>query len=453
MSQQPGQNQEVVVIGAGFSGLLTAIQLLRHDPETRLTLVERRSAFGPGLAYDTGNPTHLLNVRLDNMSAFPDQPGHLNDWLSEQPSWRAKDGFITRGLYGDYLRRLLDEAVEAAPGRLTLIQGEARSLTATDGGWRVEIGAAAVSAETVVLALGNLEPASPPGLDGAVGTSPSYFENPWRIDPAAIGEARSVLLIGSGLTMVDAALTLRRPGRRFTALSRHGLLPRGHATAPPTPFQGDFSGGPAEILAQVRHASLTHDWRAVFDRLRHAARDLWRGWTPDQKRRFLRHLRSLWDVHRHRMAPATAREIGSMLAAGELTVIAGKLTGAVLDGEVVEAAWRPRHRRRAIRDRFDLVINCTGPLGAIQKSAEPLIRDLLAKGHARPDPLGLGLEVDAASRPIGASGAPSQGLYAIGPLTRGAFWEMTAVPDLRGQARDVAAAVSSEIRRIRSAWP
>ncbi|WP_299174234.1 FAD/NAD(P)-binding protein [uncultured Brevundimonas sp.] len=438
MPLQPGQNRHVVVIGAGFSGLLTAVQLLRQGPELRVTLVERRDAFGPGLAYDTGNPSHLLNVRLDNMSAFPDQPGHLSEWLSEQPAWSAQDGFITRGLYGDYLRHLLEAAMDGAPDRLTLVGGEARSLMATDHGWRIEIGDRSVVADAAVLALGNLEPASPPGLDTDLRASSAYVDNPWRIDPEAIGEARSILLIGSGLTMVDAALTLQRPGRSFTALSRHGLLPRGHATAPPTPFQGDFSGGPAEVLAQVRRATQTHDWRAVFDRLRHGARGLWRDWTPDQKRGFLRHLRPLWDVHRHRMSPATAREIGSMLASGDLRVLAGKLTGASLDGDVVEASWRPRHRRRAIRDRFDLVINCTGPLGVIQQSAEPVIRDLLAKGYGRPDPLGLGLEVDEAGGLIDASGAPTPGLYAIGPLTRGAFWEMTAVPDLRGQARDLA---------------
>ncbi|WP_395942756.1 FAD/NAD(P)-binding protein [Brevundimonas sp.] len=429
----------VVIIGAGFSGLLTAIQLLRQCARTCVTLIERRDAFGPGVAYDTGNPGHLLNVRLDNMSAFPDQPGHLADWLAEQPSWRAQDGFITRGMYGEYLRHLLDEALDGAPERLTLVAGEAKSLTRVNDGWRVRAGETVVSADAVVLALGNLEPASPPGIDAAVRASAAYVENPWRIDPTAASEARSILLIGSGLTMVDAALTLQKPGRRFTALSRHGLLPRGHATVPPTPFEGEFSGGPADLVAQVRRASLTHDWRAVFDRLRRSARPIWRDWTPDQRKRFLRHLRPLWDVHRHRLSPGTAREVGSMLASGDLTVLAGKLTDAVLDDGVVAVAWRPRHRRRPIRDRFDLVINCTGPLGSIQHSAEPVIRDLLSQGHGRPDPLGLGLEVDQTGTLIGAAGAPTTGLHAIGPLTRGAFWEMTAVPDLRGQARDLAA--------------
>ncbi|MBB5738937.1 FAD/NAD(P)-binding protein [Brevundimonas aurantiaca] len=458
MSQDHGPR--VAIIGAGFSGLLTAIQLLKRSPVVQVTLIERRDAFGPGVAYDTGNPGHLLNVRLDNMSAFPDRPDHLANWLAEQPSWRAQDGFITRGVYGDYLRHLLAETLEGnadEAGRMTLVQGEAQAIDRHEGGWRIMVGAEVIVADAVILALGNLEPASPPGIDAAVRASAAYVENPWRIDTAAVGAGRNILLIGSGLTMVDAVLTLRRPGRRFTALSRHGLLPRGHATVPPAPFDGAFSGGPSEVLSQVRRAVLTHDWRAVFDRLRHGARDLWRAWTPQQKRRFLRHLRPLWDVHRHRTAPGVTREIAAMLAAGDLTVLAGKLTGVVLDDDSVEAAWRPRHRRRPIRDRFDLVINCTGPLGVIQHSAEPVIRNLLAQGYGRPDPIGLGLEVDQGGQLIGGEGAPTPDLYAIGPLTRGAFWEMTAVPDLRGQARDLAAVVADRLTNadgsVRSAWP
>lgn len=427
----------IAIVGAGFSGLLTAVHLLRASPRVQVILIERRGVFGPGTAYDTGNPGHLLNVRLDNMSAFPDQPGHLADWLAEQPSWRAQDGFITRGVYGDYLRALLDAALEDAPDRLTLIGAEARGLHRTADGWRIETQDGAVAADQVVLALGNLEPASPPGVAEAVRASPAYVENPWRLDPASVEGARNVLLIGSGLTMVDAALTLRRPGRRLTALSRHGLLPRAHATVPPAPFQGQFSGGPAQVLRQVRAATDQADWRAVFDRLRHSARDLWRSWPQAQRRRFLRHLRPLWDVHRHRLSPGSARDVHSMLASGELTVLAGKLTR--LDAaDMIEAAWRPRGRRRPIRDRFDLVVNCTGPLGVIGQSAEPMIRDILQQGYGRPDPLGLGLQVDDDGRLLDATGQPALGLHAIGPLTRGAFWEMTAVPDLRGQARDLA---------------
>ena len=437
----------VAIVGAGFSGLLTAIHLLRLAPRARVSLVERRAVFGVGAAYDTGNPNHLLNVRLDNMSAFPDQPGHLADWLAVQSGWTAQDGFITRGAYGRYLRDLLEQAAEGAPGRLSLVGGEARTIRREGGRWRLGVeGADAVTADMVVLALGNLEPAVLPGLDPALTASPAYVEHPWRPDAAQVEGARDVLLMGAGLTMVDCALSLRRTSRRFTALSRHGLLPRAHASAAPTPFTADFSGGPGEVLRQVRLAAREHDWRAVFDRLRHQARTFWRGWTPEERGRFLRHLRPLWDVHRHRLSPGAAREIGGMIASAELTVQAGKLQSATARDDGVQVFWRPRGRRRAIGGRFDLIINCTGPLGDIGRSREPLIVDLLAQGLATPDPLGLGLAIDDRSGLTGSAGT-NAGLYAIGPLTRGAFWEITAVPDLRGQALELASELA---RRLES---
>ncbi|RYG17781.1 MAG: FAD/NAD(P)-binding protein, partial [Caulobacteraceae bacterium] len=150
MPQQNGPH--VAIVGAGFSGLLTAVNLLKASPHVRVTLIERRGVFGPGTAYDTGNPGHLLNVRLDNMSAFPDRPGHLADWLAEQPSWRAQDGFITRGVYGEYLRFLLDEALDDAPDRLNLIGGEARSIDRQDDGWHLAASDGEVTADQVVLA-------------------------------------------------------------------------------------------------------------------------------------------------------------------------------------------------------------------------------------------------------------------------------------------------------------
>lgn len=435
----------IAIVGAGFSGLLSAIHLLRLAPRARVSLIERRPVFGVGAAYDTGNPTHLLNVRLDNMSAFPDRPRHLADWLADQPRWEAQDGFITRGTYGRYLRALLEDAVREAPDRLALVPGEARAIRRVGDRWRLEIeGASPLDADAVILALGNLEPAALSGVDPALRASGAYVENPWSLDPARVEAARDVLLIGAGLTMVDCALALRRPSRRFTALSRHGLLPRAHASAAPAPFTGDFEGDPATILAQVRAATRDHDWRAVFDRLRHQARPLWRGWTPAQRGRFLRHLRPLWDVHRHRLSPGAARQVDGMIASGELAVQAGKLASAALQADGVHAAWRPRGRRRAIRGRFDLVINCTGPLGEIGRSAERLVADLLAQGLAAPDPLGLGARVDDIGGLIGRQG-PTPGLYAIGPLTRGAYWEITAVPDLRGQAQDLAAAVVRDL--------
>lgn len=435
----------VIVIGAGFSGLLTSVHLLRGSPAVRVTLIERRDAFGPGTAYDTGNTDHLLNVRLGNMSAFPDEPDHLSEWLGRQPSWQASGEFITRGTYGAYLRDLLDAAVTDNPGRLDLIAGQAAVLDRQDDRWivRLEDGRS-LTGEAVVIAIGNQEPSTPPGVDEDLRRSALYVENPWTGAALVPDHARDVLLIGTGLTAVDVAIALERTGRTVTALSRHGLLPRAHATVATPPADLAFSGGPAQVMHQAREASRDRDWREVFDALRHQAITLWRGWDTAERQRFIRHIRPVWDVHRHRLAPVIARRVASLIADGSLIVVPGKIVELRRDGDAVQALYRPRGRRRAVTRRFDVVVNCTGPLGRIADSADPLIRDLLDKGFAAPDPMGLGFQVDGEGALTVADSQPLN-LHVIGPLARASFWEMTSVPDLRGQAQALAQTVAAEL--------
>jgi uncharacterized NAD(P)/FAD-binding protein YdhS len=50
----------------------------------------------------------------------------------------------------------------------------------------------------------------------------------------------------------------------------------------------------------------------------------------------------------------------------------------------------------------------------------------------------LGIDVDRSGRVITSSGAPQDGLFAVGPITKGEAWEIVAVPDIRRQAWDLA---------------
>ena len=435
---------KVVVVGAGFSGLLTAIQLLRRSPRVRVTLVERRAAFGPGTAYDTGNADHLLNVRLGNMSAFPDEPGHLSDWLARQPSWQASGQFITRGAFGAYLMQLLEEALTDNPGRFDLVRGEAVALDRGEGEWRLSLaGGEALAADAVVLAVGNQEPATPEGVEAEVRRSPLYVENPWTANDLP-DSARKILLIGSGLTAVDVALTLERSGRTVTMMSRHGLLPRAHASGAAGVVTARFAGSPAQVLGQVRRLAREQDWRDVMDALRAQAGALWRDWDQFERLRFLRHLRPLWEVHRHRLAPAVSRRVSGLIASGQLGIVPARLVALRLSGRGIKATYRLRHERAPSSRQFDAVVNCTGPLGRLAQSRDPLIVQLLRRRLVEPDPLGLGFHVGPDGRLV-STREESRSLFVVGPLSRGAFWEMTSVPDLRLQAQEAARQISERL--------
>lgn len=439
----------VAVIGAGFSGLLTALHLLKDPAGPRVRLIERGGVFGRGTAYSTANPDHLLNVRVGNMSAFPDEPEHFTRWLSGHEGWQAHGGFITRGVYGDYLQDLLRQALEeTAAGRLLLEGDEAVDIRRSGAGWTIKLGVGReIEAQAAVLALGVMRPAPSPAATPELIESPRYIADPWdsgaSLDPAV----DEVLLTGTGLTMIDAVITLWRPGRRFWAISRRGLIPQTHAPTAPRPRFELRAGSPTEILGQVRESAADGRWREAIDDLRPYVRDIWQGWSARERDSFLRHLRPWWDIHRHRLSPSVARRIALLVRSRELVIRAGQVTAMTLARDGVEVQWRPRGARITRRLGVGAVVNCTGLLGDLAAASEPLLRTLLARGLIRPDPARLGAEVDSASRLVGATGTAQAGLYAVGPLTRGAFWEITAVPDIRTQAADVAQAIHNDLRQ------
>ena len=440
----------IAVIGAGFSGLLTAVQLARKVPDAHLWLIEKGPRFAEGAAYGTRERDHVLNVRLGNMSAYPDEPDHLSRWLATQPQWSAQGAFITRGDYGRYLRSILSEALAEAPGgrgaRLNLLHDEVVALSRDGAGWRLAFASGGTqTVDVAVLALGNLEPARPAGLDEAVVEAGLYIADPWRGTAELSDEARRILLIGSSLTMVDVALSVAAPGRRVVALSRRGLSPRAHKAADLALPAQAYAGSPRKVLRQARRTALTSDWRAVTDDLRRSARRLWRSWSGVQRRQFLTHLRPIWDVHRHRLAPTVANRMHSMVAAGELTIEAGRIVRIEKVDQKVLVTWRPRGWTRTTTRKVDVVINCTGPLADVAASRIPLISGLVASGLARADGDGLGLDVDQDCRVRDGRGHAQDDLYAVGPMTRGAFWEVTSVPDIRIQAAEVADVIRQSV--------
>lgn len=433
----------IVVLGGGFTGTLLAINLLRHAGP-RVTLIERRPQVARGAAYGTDQPSHLLNVRAANMSAFPDDPGHFARWLAAHGE--PASSFASRQRYGTYLSELLaetqprerfhvirDEAVDVAPGADSVL------VTLKSG--------ATIFADVAVLALGNLPPHVPSGIDPATVGSELYRADPWTSDiTGGLADDDTVLLLGTGLTAVDAVLTLDDAGfrGRIVALSRRGLVPRVHAdgAAHPAARTERPTGSVSALLHEVRRRAETIGWRGAIDELRPWTQPLWQAASADDRARFLRHLRPWWDVHRHRLAPAVAARIEALRTAGRLEIVAGK--AIAIDGAAGQArlTWRPRGSDAVAERRVHRIVNCTGPGGDLRRTSEPLLRRLTEAGIIRPDALRLGVDVTSQAQVIGRSGDASARLLALGPMTRGVFWEITAVPDIRRQVWDIARRLS-----------
>ncbi len=302
------------------------------------------------------------------------------------------------------------------------------------------------SGDAVVLASGNLPPMTPPGLDPDRLPAGIYVGNPWGEALATGLKAEdTVLILGTGLTMIDAVLLLDERGfrGRVAALSRHGLMPRQHAGGmASTGLSERPPVDPSRLLVAVRARAEAIGWRAAVDELRPYTRSLWLAASIEARSRFLRHLRPWWDVHRHRIAPQVADRIAALRSEGRLRIVTGRTLGFAAEGDRVRMSWRPRGGDGSEDLLADRIVNCTGPQVDLKRSTEPLLQSLRRGGLIVPDPLRLGMATDAVSRAIDSEGRASDKLYALGPLTKGTFWEIIAVPDIREQAWTLARRIS-----------
>ncbi|MDO8212309.1 FAD/NAD(P)-binding protein [Conexibacter sp. CPCC 206217] len=476
----------VAIVGAGAAGTLTAVNLLRRgDGPSRVVLIERSGTFGPGVAYSTTDERHRLNVVAERMSAFEDEPGHFADWAQRTVGPTAPGAYLPRAHFGAYLRDLLDAAERGARGRCRLerVVGEvvavepgsrgataAEAVTAaaafgagdaTTGAWGEAASADAtgatvvfadgrrIAADDIVLALGSLPAARPSALPD----DPRVIAAPWA--PGAldeIGGDETSLLIGSGLTGVDVALSLcgRSDRSRAIAISRGGCLPYEHlpgvraaVPAPELPAAPASADGVRNWLERhvrsMRGAG--HDWREVVDGVRPHVPRLWQSLPPEEQRRFVREHGRAWELRRHRMAPESARRVRRLLDAGQLLVRAGRVVAVrALERNVEVLVAGDGDDLRTLR--ADRVVLCAGAGTDVRRASSPLLQGMLASGVASADPLSLGLRATPDGALLAADGTVQPHLHLLGPLRRGELWETTAMREIRNQAQTVAHAIA-----------
>ncbi len=451
----PAPSSDVIaVIGGGFSGTLVAVNLARAagDRPLRIVLFERAARFARGVAYATSSAQHLLNVPAAMMSALVDEPGHFLAWLQARDPRAQAGTFAPRRLYGEYLEELLARA--AAVGRTTieLVRDEVVDLRpCSSSAAFVVTGRNGVSrrADRVVLALGNPRPEDVVECPEELRDSRKYISNCWDqgvLD--GLGREDHLVLLGAGLSAVDViveALAQHFKGP-ITVISRHGLLPQRHrlvAAQPVAPLDAVAARTALGLLRYLRREAVRcegegGDWRLVIDALRPSIAGIWRGFGRAEKERFIRHLGSRWDVHRHRIAPEIDQILDEARREGQLTVIAGRVRSLADRGDGAELTLVRRGGSEVETLVAQRIINCTGPARTLRAGRSPLVDALLDRGLGRPDPLALGLDVTESGALIAADGTTSEQIFALGPILKGQLWETTAVRELRVQAHELA---------------
>lgn len=443
--------RNILIIGAGFSGAVTAVQLLRRGWANGLhvLLINRSGLMARGIAYGTQSSSHLLNVPAGNMSALDDDPDHFVRFCQRINPHITPASFVQRRLYGDYLEYLLNESERSANRNvsLTRIVGEVTDITVALKGYsQVTLAdGQRFVVDQIILAFGHYPPNDPYPSNPAFYQSKRYIKDPWA--PAAlnaIAPGDAALLLGTGLTAIDVCNTLidQSATRNIYAVSRRGLTPQPHRVnrAPVPSLQLTLFSEYSErtVRGQLRALRVKIeeayqcgiDWRDVMAAMRPATPQLWQQFPEVEKRRFLRHLQPYWDSHRHRIAPEPFAQFQKAVTAGIVNKLAGYVISYQEDNESVQVALRRRGLPDTTTIQVRYVINCTGPGSDLQRVNDRFIQQLLSKGLIRADILGLGLDVSDSGAVINARGQISDVMYYIGLLLKARYWEATAVPEL-----------------------
>lgn len=449
----------IAIVGGGFSGTMAAVNLARLSSRPlEIVLINARHPLGRGVAYGTTRGEHILNVAARNMSAVPDHPGHFVDWLrtrteyADLPDAQIGNMFVQRRVYGDYLQGLLHHYLSPIddhhPSRIRIIRDDVTDIAMSNDGVDVVLNSGdSLRANRVLLATGNQSP-SPPSGAAALDLHPAWCPDPWSDWADRLPDTnQEIVLLGTGLTMVDACLTLREkqwPGR-ITAISRHGLIPQAHFRGidypdilPPDETHVDLSAMVALLEDHCqRIRKLGENPGILIDRLRPHTQRYWQHFTTAEKQEFLNRYAARWNVIRHRIAQPIHQLLTEAVIDEQLRIVKGTVTRVAAAGDRVTVHYRDRTGTDS-EVTGGLVVNCLGPHAGFSQTRVPLFRNLIEQGTVRPDAVDLGIDVASNFAVIDAAGEPSSMIFAMGPLMKGTLWETTAVPELRGQAMRVA---------------
>ena len=475
----PAVTPVIVIIGGGFSGTLTAIRLLDGATEPlAIKVIETRADLGRGLAYSARDPAHVTNGPAKVFSLYPDRPENFARYLARYGrDWGWRDpqspdhanAHTPRWVYGDYVRAELARAIaHAAPGvSFHHVVAEAHDIRPDGAGVTVTVqNGSEIHADQVVLALGIFQGKPDIAIDPMVRTSGHYVENPWDAErQETLPRNGQVLLIGSGLTMLDTVLSLERRGHRgsYLAISRRGLAV--HPRRDVTPLR-DFLAEkplPRTVLSLLRSAraelastpNARPDWQSLVMAIRPHVDALWLRAPLAERRRFLRHLRPIWEMSLHRAPPQSAQLLERGQREGWFAQRAGRLRSLqrAADGRIVaEVVWRGAREPATVL--VDVAVNCTGASYVWAKiDGRPLVSNLLARGLVRPGPLSLGIDADLTCALVGLDGRRSETLSAIGPPLRGVRWESSTIPELVQQATILADRLLTRVHSARTSVP
>ena len=448
----------IAIIGGGFCGTMAAVHLLaQKDTPLNIIMVNSGYPISRGVAYSSYSHKHLLNVPAKNMSAFPDKPTHFIDWIKKHENYSVIDQmtlpgmFLPRNVYGNYLKEVFENAMKKRPENIsvTFIHDEAIDIEIKNNKAVIYFSVSpAEIADKVLLATGNEAPENPPMDDTSFYSSSNYYHNPWLHEAVNHCDInKNVLIIGNGLTMVDIVIGLKEKNHsgKIYSLSPNGFQILPHRIHEPYKALMEELHPPYDLVSLVgifrkhvhslREQGVTGE--AAVDSLRPLTQKIWMLLSYKEKKRFMYHLRHLWGVARHRLPMALHQQIQQFILDDKLEIIAGRIQSIREDERGIHVSMKRRRNQSIYEINVARVINCTGPQTDVSKMRRPLMKNLVSRNLIAPDEMRLGMNATPEGIILNEQGNKSNHLYTIGGNLKGILWESTAVPELRGQAKNI----------------
>ena len=461
--------KKVGIIGGGFSGTMTAVQLiLSSDNPLHIVLIDRKSALCKGIAYSPYSRVQLLNVVTAKMSAFPDLPNHFLEWIMMKPRFAAKDemvianSFMPRYLYGEYIEEIWANTLKIAEQKnmsVTTVDAYVNSLVINGNEIALQLdNNEKLLVDYCVFATGNMLPGNVKIKNSAFFQSKNYYQNPWKKECVTnLKNDLPILIVGNGLTMVDTVLGLLENHFEnvIFSLSPNGfnILPHRHNGLKYGKLVEELPADKSlySIFALIhKHIKSVREFgvsaEPVIDSIRPYTQSIWRGFSEAEKKKFLSKLRHVWGVARHRIPLHIHDKLQQLRIDGKLKVIAGRVLDITEghEGIIVEYIDKQENKHKSIK--VSRIINCTGPESDYMYAGSELLKNALLQGIVAQDKLKLGLNTDVDTLAVKNSiGTYHANIFTIGSNVKGELWESTAVNELRSQAVVLAKEINKRI--------
>ena len=236
---------------------------------------------------------------------------------------------------------------------------------------------------------------------------------------------KSLLVIGSGLSAIDLWRQYKdNSDIKITFLSRHGLLPLQNqlSTAKPLNFEALVSKSPRQIVSYLRKLKQSgSDWQNIADSLRPQVSNIWKSWSQKQRSQFIRHLKTYWEIIRHRIPEVICEDLTQDLKTHKLIVKSGRISEIKKLNDKFQVSYENKNSTQPVSEVYDHFMNVTGYQ----------INQSLIKAGDIPG-------VSVCSEGLGYQCDSTLNVWVAGPASKSNLWEITAVPEIRRQAALIA---------------